>query len=429
MRVLFVSRDLMAAHLAIRIQSEGHEVKLFIDLPEAKENLDNLITKTNDWRAELSWVGKTGLIVFDHYGYGQTQDDLRTEGYRVFGGCAAGDDLETDRQKANAIFSQYGIKSTPVLDFPNVTAAIEFVEKNPAAWVIKQNGGAAKCFNYVGSSPDGRDVLEILRNYSDSYDGGVVSLQARIDGVEIGAGRYFNGHDWVGPIEVNLEHKKLFPGDLGPTTSEMGTLAWYDDNEQNKLFLELDKLVPYLREINFKGDFEINFIVNETGAYALEATPRFGSPIIYLQMEFHQSPWCDFLCALADGEPYDLKWKRGYGVVALVAVPPFPFGDYARELSMKGVEIMFSDQALKNGLPGIYFENTAYDLEHQRYYISDHRGYILYSTGVADNVAEARRITYDRIKDIYIPKMFYRNDIGEKFMSESEARLRGWGYL
>jgi phosphoribosylamine--glycine ligase len=51
-------------------------------------------------------------------------------------------------------------------------------------------------------------------------------LQRRIMGVEVVAGAFFNGKDFIHPICVNFEHKKLFPGDIGPSTGEMGTSMW-----------------------------------------------------------------------------------------------------------------------------------------------------------------------------------------------------------
>ena len=151
-------------------------------------------------------------------------------------------------------------------------------------------------------------------------------LHHYIEGVEIGVGRYFNGQEWVGPIELNIEHKILFPGNLGPNTNEMGTLMWYDRNENNRLFNEvLAPLAPHLRRIDFRGDFEINCIINESGVFPLEATSRFGYPAIQLQMEFQRSSWTGFLGAVARGQSYDLDWQEGYGIVVLIALPPFPF--------------------------------------------------------------------------------------------------------
>lgn len=436
MRVLFVSSsNVIAAHLAYLMTLEGHEVKLFIDDRDRKEDFKNLVKKTNNWRKELTWVGKgsESLIVFDDIGYGTEQDELRSQGYSVFGGSELADKLESDRHYGHTIFTEAGIKTVPMQNFNSFQSAIDFVKNNRAAWVIKQNGHASKSLNYVGHFDDGRDVINVLENYKENFKGEhTITLQQKIKGIEIGAARYFNGTDWVGPIEMNVEHKKFFPGDIGPATSEMGTLAWYEDNENNKLFQEtLGKLKPHLQKINFRGDIDINCIVNETGAYPLEATPRFGSPIIYLHAEIHKSPWGEFFKAIADGKSYNLKWKKGYGIVVLLTVPPFPYTKKLKELSPKGLNIYFDSDITEKDFEHIHFEGVALREKsgEKQYYISDYQGYVLYVTAVERTVRLARKKTHELIKHIYIPKMFYRHDIGVGFIEDTYSKLHEWGYL
>lgn len=436
MRVLFISSaDMMAGNLAYVMKNEGHDVKLFIDNEDRKENFDNMVPKTSDWRSELKWVGKDGLIVFDDVGYGATQEELRTEGYSVFGGNKLGDKLEMDRQYAQEIFAGCGIKTVPIKNFRSIPDAIAFIKSNKDAWVIKQNGASSKSLNYVSHFDDSRDVVNLMENYNANLKGEIrtITLQQKIKGVEIGVARYFNGTDWVGPMEINIEHKKFFPGDLGPATSEMGTLAWYDDNENNQLFQEtLAKLKPHLQKINYRGDVDIGCIVNETGAYPLEATPRFGSPAIYLHEEIHKSRWGEFLRAIADGKKYNLRWQRGYGVVVLLTVPPFPYTKKLKEMSPKGINIYF-DPKLKQSefKKHIHFEGVALKElgGRKQYYISDYQGYVVYVTAVGKTVKSARKKIEDLIRYIYIPKMFYRQDIGINFIEEARHRLKWWGYL
>lgn len=238
----------------------------------------------------------------------------------------------------------------------------------------------------------------------------------------------------MGPIEYNLEHKKFFPGDLGPTTSEMGTLAWYDTDENNKLYQEtLAKITPLLRESGFKGDMEIDCIVNKEGAFPLEATPRFGSPIVHLQSEIQTTPWGEMLKALADGKDYEVKWKKGYGIVIVVTVPtsqPFPFTKAEHYISPKGIKIYFDEVAQKN-MEHIHFEDVSMRKVKgkEEYYISDDRGYVLYVTAVEETVERARAKAYGLLQHIHIPKMFYRNDIGLKFIEKDHALLKKWGYV
>lgn len=435
MRILFISYQLIAGNVAYRLKQEGHEVKLFVHDKERRENFHNLLEQTDDWRKELDWVGKDGLIVFDDIGYGALQDRLRKKGFAVFGGSALGDRLEEDRFFAQRVFAEHGMQTVPSQTFAKIEEAIAFAEANPRAWVIKQHDDASKSLNYVGMMPDGRDVVSMLRNYQANNLREVepIHLQERIDGVEIGVARYFNGTDWVGPIEMNIEHKKFFPGNLGPTTSEMGTLAWYDDDaDNNKLFQEtLARLKPYLQRSDFRGDIDINCIVNERGAFPLEATPRFGAPIVQLHTEFHHSPWGEFLNAVARGEQYDLKWQSGYGIVVLLAVPPFPYAIKMRGVSSKGLDIYFKDTFRPEDREHIHFEvvSAREPDDYGSLYISDYDGYVLSVTGVGDTVLEAQERTYALVRQVMIPKMFYRDDIGRSFVERDAALLRSWGYL
>lgn len=430
MKILFISPNLVAVNLVRILLKEGHKVKLYIG--KNQNSLDNIVVKTKNWKSELNWVGKDGLIVFDDVGYGEIQSKLRKQGYRVFGGSLEGDKLEEDREYAQKVFSEYGIKVKETRDFENIYDAIDFVKKHPRAWVIKQNGSALKSLNYVGHFNDGRDVISLLKNYAinPKINRHRITLQEKAQGIEIGVGRYFNGKDWVGPIEFNIEHKRFLSGDIGPMTSEMGTIAWYSDNEKNKLYKKiLEPLKSYLQKIDYRGDFEVNCIVNKDNIFPLEATPRLGTPIIHLHSELHKSPWGEFLISIANGEKYDLKWKKGVGVVVLLAVPPFPHLLNDKDNQFCGLNIFF-DNISSLEASHLHFEEVSKDIENpNRYYISDNSGYIMYVTSVEKNVEIARKNVYSIIKKIIIPKIMYRNDIGEKFIKEDYKKLKSWGYI
>ena len=62
----------------------------------------------------------------------------------------------------------------------------------------------------------------------------VFQLQKRVAGVEVAVGAFFNGREFVTPINVNFEHKKLFPGNIGPPTGEMGTSMFW--SAPNRIF-------------------------------------------------------------------------------------------------------------------------------------------------------------------------------------------------
>lgn len=430
MRVLFVlSEALIGADLACRLKKEGHEVRVFIDSPHQSECLDGVVEKTLDWRGDLEWVGKSGLVVFDDVGYGAIQDDLRKDGYRVVGGSLAGDKLELNREFGQWIFSQYGMSVAPLFNFESLDESIQFVKKQKGAWVVKQSDHQCT-LNYVGIMDDGSDVLSILENYKRD---GVkkVSLQKKLEGVEVAVGRYFNGNNWLGPVCVNFEHKPLFNGNIGPMTGEMGTLMWYEEEDKSVFFHKvLSGLAQYLKESGFKGYVDVNCIVNQEGAWPLEATMRFGCPLVNLQTELQLSPWGEVLEAIADGEDYDMKYKKKYGIVVTVAVPPFPFFLYSssnQEYSSRGVRIFLKSSISNDEMDRLCFQQVRFD--GSNYCVSGVTGEALFVTGSGETVENARNEAYSLIQNVVIPKMFYRTDIGERFINKDHKALKGWGWI
>lgn len=394
-RVLFISGELIAGDLAVRFQNEGCEVKLFVYHPEQKQCLRGLVEQVDDWKKELDWVGKEGLIVFDDVGYGEIQDALRKDGYRVVGGSAGGDRLEMDRGFAQKLLEELGMTTVPNFDFKTPEEAMEFIRSNPKAWVVKQNTHQS-ALNYVGTLEDGRDALSILETYAKN---GVqnITLQERIQGVEVSINRYFNGQDWVGPSEITIEHKSLFNDNIGPKTGEMGNLMWYDESDGRFFDETIARLKPYLQEVNFRGDIDINCFIQEDKVYPIEVTARFGCPITHSQSVMHLSPWFEFLGAVADGDSYELEHRSGYCIALTMALPPFPYeGTLAREYSSEGLEVFFSEQLTSDESNRLHFEaiERRKDGIMDRYFVTHSIGYTVFVTGYGETVEEAQQSVY-----------------------------------
>ena len=48
--------------------------------------------------------------------------------------------------------------------------------------------------------------------------------------------------------------------------------------------------------------------------------------------------------------------------------------------------------------------------------------------GLGQTMKQAREQAYARVRNILIPNMYYRDDIGERWAEDSD-RLHNWGYL
>jgi phosphoribosylamine-glycine ligase len=221
---LFISIDALITDIAWQVAKEGHQVKYFIEDKGEKECGDGFIEKVEDWEKEVDWAD---VIVFDDVlGEGKKAKALRDKGKKVIGGTPYTDKLEDERAFGQEELKKFGVPVAPYWDFTNFDDAIKFVQENPGKYVIKPSGEAQnlKGLLFIGEEEDGKDVLQVLNDYKKAWAKKipVFQLQKKLTGVEVAVGAFFNGKEFIYPINLNFEHKKLFPGNLGPSTGEMG---------------------------------------------------------------------------------------------------------------------------------------------------------------------------------------------------------------
>jgi len=423
-KFLFVSIDALISDIAWQVAREGNDVKYYIESETEKPIADGLVPKVRNWEKHVKWAD---VIVFDDVlGQGEKAAKLRAEGKHVVGGTAYTDRLEDDRSFGQQELKKHGVSIIPFAEFTDFDAAIDYVRENPAAYVIKPSGEAQniKRLLFVGQEDDGMDVMHVLQSYKAVYADTVkvFQLQRRVRGVEVAVGAFFNGSEFMMPININFEHKPLFPGDIGPATGEMGTCMYW--SEPNKIFsATLAKLKDRLAEERYVGYIDVNCIVNGNGIYPLEFTARFGYPTISIQSEGISMPMGDFLYGMASGTLSRFKTKRGFQIGLRVVVPPFPYDDPKTfAANSKDRVVIFR----KPGHEGIHIEDIR--VKNGEWLITGHTGVVLIVTGTGISVKQAQSQCYQRVKNILIPNMYYRTDIGDRWF-EDHDRLHSWGYL
>jgi phosphoribosylamine--glycine ligase len=424
LKILYVSLDGLITDIAWHTVREGHDVRYCIEAERERSIGDGFVPKVDSWREHVDWAD---LIVFDDVlGQGTLAEELRAAGHNVVGGTAYTDRLEDDRSFGQQELRRHGIS---VLGFENFTSfddAIDYVEAHPAPYVIKPSGEAqnVKRLLFVGQEDDGRDIIHVLQSYKAAYSEKVkeFQLQRRVRGVEIAVGAFFNGTTFVMPINVNFEHKLLFPGNLGPSTGEMGTCMYW--SQPNTIFnATLARLESTLAREGYVGYIDINCIVNGHGIYPLEFTSRFGYPTISIQQESIAMGMGEFLHGLATASFTEFKAQRGFQIGVRVVVPPFPFDDpHTFEVNSKDRVVIFR----KPKHDGIHIEDVK--LVNGEWMITGTSGVVLVVVGTGPSVRQAQAQAYSRIRNIMIPNMYYRTDIGDRWF-EDHDRLHTWAYL
>jgi phosphoribosylamine--glycine ligase len=427
LRFLFVSEEALIGDLALAVKREGHEVRYFIKSKMERDVCDGFIQKVDSISEHVDWAD---CVVFDDVGFGEQAEKLRKEGKAVVGGTKYADKLEDDRDFGQEEMKAAGLTTASNWDFKSFDDALEFLKANPGRYVVKPSGQAQneKELLYVGQDDTGQDVEQILRLYKDSWGSKIkrFQLQKYVSGVEVAVGAFFNGKEFITPININFEHKRLFPGEVGPSTGEMGTtMLW---SPRNTVFDEtLGKMQDRLAKSGYVGYIDINNIANNRGIYPLEFTSRFGYPTISIQQEGITSNWGEFLFGIAKGEKPELKARKGFQVGVVVACPPFPFTDPdAFKKYSEDAPVLFKKNS--NGpLPeGIHIGDVK--LVDGVLRLAGQSGYALIVTGSGITMEDAREQVYRRVQNIVIPNMFYRTDIGNRWYTDSD-KLHSWGYL
>ena len=423
-RFLFVSLDALISDIAWQVHREGNEVRYYIGSESESDIGDGFVPKVDDWESHVDWAD---VIVFDDVmGQGEKAAALRAAGKHVVGGTAYTDRLEDDRTFGQQELKKHGVSIIPFQEFTDFESAIEHVRAHPAAYVIKPSGEAQniKRLLFVGQEDDGVDVIHVLESYQAVYADTVkvFQLQRRMRGVEVAVGAFFNGNDFMLPININFEHKPLFPGNIGPATGEMGTCMYW--SEPNRIFkATLAKLRDKLADEGYVGYIDVNCIVNGQGIYPLEFTARFGYPTISIQADGINMPMGDFLHGMASGTLTRFKTRKGFQIGLRIVVPPFPYDDPKTfSANSKDRVIIFR----KPNYEGVHIEDVRQ--VNGEWLITGKSGVVLIVTGMGASVKQAQAQAYQRVRNILIPNMYYRTDIGDRWF-EDHDKLHTWGYL
>jgi phosphoribosylamine---glycine ligase len=423
-KFLFDSLSGLIGDIAWQVSKEGHEVRYYIKDQKEADIADGFVAKSENPDKDADWAD---IIIFDDtLGQGEKAQALRARGKKVIGGSAYSDRLEDDRSFGQEELKKAGVNIIPYREFESFDEAMEHVAKNPDRYVIKPSGEAqnVKRRLFVGEEEDGQDVIRMLDAYKRAFSDEikVFQLQRRVTGVEVAVGAFFNGKQFIYPVNINFEHKKLFPGNLGPPTGEMGTSMFW--SPANQLFDQtLLKMESKLAAEGYVGYIDVNCIVNGNGIYPLEFTARFGYPTISIQQAGMITPIGQFFWDLANGNDPRLRVKSGFQIGVRIVVPPFPFDDNETfESFSRNAAIVFKKPP-----------NDEYHIEdvkqvNNQWIVAGTSGVILIVVGLGQTMKQAQSQVYSRIKNVMIPNMYYRTDIGDRWDEDSD-RLHNWGIL
>lgn len=402
----------------------GHEVRF--SQPEAPRSTigDGFVEKVSRWEDSLSWAD---VIVFDDtLGFGAIAERLRAEGRLVIGGTSYTDRLEEDKSFGQHQLAEHGVPILPVHTFVDLSTAINFLQEQHKPFVLKPMGAAQniKSILCIGEAPDNSDTLAALKRFDREVGAALypLQLQERVFGIEVAVGAFFNGREFLRPYNINFEHKRLFPGDIGPLTGEMGTsMLWV---EHARIFEQtLARFSNTLKTEGFCGYIDLNCIVTKDFIAPLEFSSRFGYPTIFIQMESLEVDVAELLFGMAQHQRVPLVPRARFHVGIRGCVPPYPlapritFPGYCH-----GTPIRFRNGSSQ----GVHFEDAM--LIDGEWRVAGVDGVPLVAVGSGATMECAREAALRRLENVCLNELYYRNDIGSRWTIDG-PRLVEWGYI
>ena len=460
-KVLIITDEWLAPSLTLQLKTEGCDVALAC---KRATNILKGTIKRIPYADRLEYAKDCDLVIYEDKSNKNESSDLRKSGISVIGGDKLTDRLELDRTWANKLAQVSGVLAPEMIQVDSFEMIRDIIATRGGKWVLKQQGilDEIKGLNFVSKMDNSEDLLDFLPIMEKNWIEGVKKdfvLQEKITGYEMACGSYWNGHEFMKDKDgdeicvENWEHKALFPGNLGESTGEQYTVMRYIKAKYSKIFAEtLDKCRDLLKKIDFRGDFDINTIVTDKGAYFLEFTPRLGVPSTSGQLEIHNSSWYNFLKAMADGEQDpNFEYNDGFCIVSWLYTKPFPFVNSHKMTAMydsaekpegmdeiadvmsfrmsnsEGILVNLKKDFTKEDLKHIHPDGLRY--RNERLEIANPDGYILTASHMGKTVDEAGEKVDELLKKIVVPKAFWRNDFNKTNYHNSKDDLEKWGYI
>ncbi|MDX8391437.1 MAG: phosphoribosylamine--glycine ligase [Mariprofundaceae bacterium] len=376
------------------------------------EDIQGLLQLARDEQAELIVVGPEVPLVMG------LADQLRREGFAVYGPNQAAAELEGSKSFAKQLMAEANVPTAKFEVHTDADAAEKTIRNWGAPIVIKASGLAAGKGVIVAADVEhavaaARDML-IGNTFGDA--GSQVVIEECLIGEEASCLFIVSG-DVILPLDSSQDHKALLDGDQGPNTGGMGAYSPAPCITPEISNQVLETIVrPIITALaahgsEFIGTLYAGVMLTETGPKALEFNVRFGDPECQPLMSRLKSDLGEVLLAAAERrlQGVRLEWDARPALCVVVASDGYP-GAFEKgqviagltEMEAAGTTIFHAGTAQKNGL------------------LVNNGGRVLGVTALGENVSRAQKTTYSALKKLHWPGGFYRKDIGYRAIAREE---------
>ena len=335
-------------------------------------------------------------------------DYFNERGLKIFGPTKAAAQIEGSKSFAKEIMDKYNIPTAGYGTFTDSEEAKAFIREKGAPIVVKADGLAAGKGVIVAMTLDEAldAVDDMIGNQKFGESSSRVVVEEFLDGEEFSYMSFVH-EGQIYPMVVAQDHKRAYDGDTGPNTGGMGAYSPVPQISDAVVKEAYDKVVVPTVEamaaegVPFTGILYAGLILTEDGPKTIEFNARFGDPETQVVLPRMASDFGEFMMALMDSKPFNLKWDDKAMLGVVVAAENYP-GDVVKGAGLPNLAVL-SAQGLDVFHAGTKSSDTGF---------VGNGGRVILVTAKADSLKQAQEEVYKGLNQLEWDGFFYRKDIG-----------------
>ncbi|MET0787258.1 MAG: phosphoribosylamine--glycine ligase [Paenisporosarcina sp.] len=334
-------------------------------------------------------------------------DVFEAEGLRIFGPTKAAAQIEGSKSFAKELMKKYGIPTAAYETFTNVEEAKAFIHKKGAPIVIKADGLAAGKGVIVAMSVEEalNAVDDMIGNEKFGESSSRVVIEEFLEGEEFSYMSFVHKGQ-IYPMVIAQDHKRAYDGDRGPNTGGMGAYSPVPHISEEVISSAYESVIQPTVEAMategyaFTGILYAGLILTEEGPKVIEFNARFGDPETQVVLPRMASDFGEFMGALLDEKPYDLKWSDDEILGVVIAADNYPNdvtkGALLPDLSKLDSSLQIFHAGTKE-VDGKFVGNG---------------GRVLLVAAKSSSLQASQEKVYKALSEVSWDGFFYRHDIG-----------------
>jgi hypothetical protein len=266
------------------------------------DGLPNVTVVDSFWRAKKELDPKRDLIVFFDVGEGALQEELRSQGYNVFG-MGNAEELEADRMIFKEFLKKAGLPVVPFEQITGVENLDKYLQKVEDKYVkVVKYRGLGESFHHVNYNQS-KARIKTFRDYGEPFAGKIgFNIDDPIKAIESGSDHFISTPGYYDTCLYGYEAKGCSYSAKVIETSKL----------PKPLKTVLVKSIPYYKKTKPRGMFSTEVRIDPQNIpHYIDATQRGGLPPIE-SIAKNCKNFNEAVYAVAKGEKIKLEWEAPY---------------------------------------------------------------------------------------------------------------------